>query len=171
MASEIAGAFHRSKRMRSSSAAPDLRPRTKTMGTMTFLLPAGLPADAVQELARASVAGGPDTMPYPTEVTVEQGRLILRRNMDESGYLVVPWTIDGAGCLMSSSPTLMERSQPYQIQVELARGKVNQLRNQTADWLAGGLQMPSALQQEIRAATLAFTRAVTQLPAPGAGPD
>jgi hypothetical protein len=141
------------------------------MGTMTFLLPPGLPADAVQELARASVAGGPDSMPYPTQVTVEEDRLVVRRNMDESGYLLLPWNVEGLGRLMASSPTLIERAQPYQVQVELARGKVNQLRNQAADWLAGGLQMPDALAQDIRTATLAFTRAVTQLPTPQAGPD
>ena len=114
-------------------------------------------------------------MPYPTEVTVENGRLVVRRNMDESGYLVVPWITDGAGCLMSSSPTLMERSQPYQIQVELARGKVNQLRNQAAEWLAGGLQMPAALQQEIRSLYRRWRSLdgpSTQLPGPGrCGPD
>jgi len=138
---------------------------------MTFLLPPGLPADAVQELARASVAGGPDGMPFPTEVAIEQDRLIVRRTMDESGYLLVPWNVEGAGHLMASTPTLMERAPPYQIQVELARGKVNQLRNQAADWLTGGLQMPPALQQDIRDATLAFARAVTQASLPGAGPD
>jgi hypothetical protein len=63
---------------------------------------------------------------------------------------------------------LIERDIPYQIQVELARGKVNQLRNQAADWLSGGLQMPDDLQQHIREATLAFARAVTEAPAPGA---
>jgi hypothetical protein len=135
------------------------------MGTMTFLLPPGLHPEAAQELARASVAGGQDGMPYLTRVTVDQDRLVVSRTMDESGCLVVPWTIEGAGRLMSYSPTLMERSQPYQVQVELARGKINQVRNQAADWLAGGLQMPSGVHQAIRDATLAFTRAVCQLPA------
>jgi hypothetical protein len=138
---------------------------------MTFLLPPGLPADAVQELARASVAGGPDGMPYPTRVNIEPDRLVLHRAVEESGYLAVPWAVEGAGRLMTGSPTLMERSQPYQIRVELARGKVNQLRNQAADWLAGGLQMPTAVQQGIREATLAFTHAVCQLPGPAAGPE
>jgi hypothetical protein len=138
---------------------------------MTFLLPPSLPADAVQELARASVAGGPDSMPFPTQVHLDNARLVVSRNMDESGYLLVPWTIDGAGRVMASSPTLIERDEPYQIQVELARGKVNQLRNQAADWLSGGLLMPAAVHEEIRDATLAFTRAVTQVPSPEAGAD
>jgi Glycosyl hydrolase family 10 len=139
------------------------------MGTMTFLLPPGMPADAVQELHRASVAGGPDGMPYPTEVTIASDRLVVRRNVDESGYLLVPWNIEGAGRLMTASPTLIERDDPYQIQIELARGKVNQLRNQAADWLSGGLLMPEALEQDIRDATLTFARAVTAAPRPGSG--
>ena len=72
---------------------------------------------------------------------------------------------------MTTSPTLMERDPPYQLQVELARGKVNQLRNQAADWLSGGLQMPEALQDDIRDATLAFARAVTDAPSPRAGAE
>jgi hypothetical protein len=132
------------------------------MGTMTFLLPPGLPADAVEELTRACVAGGPDSMPYPTEVAIAEDRLLVRRNVDESGYLIVPWSIEGAGRLMATSPTLMERDAPYHLQVELARGKVNQLRNQAADWLSGGLQMPDRLEDAIRDATLGFARAVTE---------
>jgi hypothetical protein len=131
---------------------------------MNFLLPAGLTTEDAHELARACVVGGPDNMPYPTHVTLDAHRLTLRRNVDESGALVVPWRVPGAGRLMNTSATLIERPEPYHLQLELARGKVNQLRNQTADWLAGGLQVTPDLLQQVRAATLAFTRAVTQLP-------
>jgi hypothetical protein len=47
------------------------------MGTMTFQLPAGLPADAVRELERTCV-GGPDNMPWPTEVHFHNGRMSVR---------------------------------------------------------------------------------------------
>jgi hypothetical protein len=132
---------------------------------MHFLLPASLSADAARELLRACVVGGPDNMPYPTQVRLNNGRLIVTRNVDESGALVVPWQIESpsrAGRLMSSTATLIERTAPYQLAVELARGKVNQLRSQTSDWLAGGLLVSAGLVQQVRAATLAFTRAVTQ---------
>jgi hypothetical protein len=139
------------------------------MGIMTFHLPPGLSAETARELLRACVVGGPDNMPYPTQARVDAGRLFLGRNVDESGALLVPWSVDGAGQLLGSSATLMERSAPYQIQIELARGKVNQVRCQLADWVAGGLQVPSDLQQLVRDATSAFSRAAVQQPAEQAG--
>jgi hypothetical protein len=63
---------------------------------------------------------------------------------------------------MTSSATLMEREASYQLQVELARGKVNQLRCQAADWRTGGLNMPADLSERIREASLAFGRCATQ---------
>ncbi len=131
------------------------------MGTMTFLLPAELSAETVRELERACVAGGPDNMPWPTKVQIEPGRMLLHRDVDESGYLVVPWEIDGAGLIVGATATLMERPVPYHLQVELARGKVNQLRNQASDWQAGGLLLPDDLQEQIRSANRTFGRAVT----------
>jgi hypothetical protein len=134
------------------------------MGTMTFQLPAAPPAAVLADLERACIAGGPDNMPWPTEVQVGPGRLTVRRTADESGYLALPWEVAGAGRLMGTTATLMERPQPYQLQVEQARGKVNQVRCQAADWETGGLVLPDELEQHVREATLAFGRAVTQAP-------
>jgi hypothetical protein len=140
------------------------------MGAIHFQLPGDLSADAVQELERACISGGPDNMPWPTEVRIEADQLtVTRREVDESGALLVPWEINGAGRLMGSTGTLMERAVPYHFQVELARGKVNQLRCQAWDWLAGGLQMPDGLAEQIHEASLTFCRAVTALPTKQAG--
>ncbi len=141
------------------------------MGTMTFLLPGDLGADAVRELERACVAGGPDNMPWPTEVRVEGDRLLVRRGVDESGYLVAPWAINGTGRLMGATATLMEREQPYQVQLELARGKVNQLRCQASDWRTGGLQVLPTLEEQIHQVSLAFGHAVTRQPSDETGPQ
>jgi hypothetical protein len=134
------------------------------MGVMSFLLPSGLSADALSELQRACVAGGPDNMPWPTHSHVEADHLIVSRAVEESGTLTVPWDIDGAGRLMSSTATLMERPSPYSLPVEIARGKINQLRNQSADWRAGGLSLPPELAGAVQDVTSAFGRAVTQPP-------
>lgn len=132
------------------------------MGQINFLLPAGLTPDAVRELQRASVAGGQDVMPYPTDLIIDNGQMSARRTVDESGALLAPWRIDGAGCLMLGSATLMERLEPYHLPMELARGKVNQLRGQAADWLMGGLCVSGELAEQLHQANRAFTRAVAQ---------
>ncbi len=134
------------------------------MGTMTFQLPANLPADAARELKRTCMAGGPDNMPWPTSLHFTPGQLSVSRVVDESGYLVVPWPIDGRGLMMGASATLIERPRPYNLLVELARGKVNQVRCQASDWRAGGLVMTPELEQNIRKVGLAFAHAVAGVP-------
>jgi hypothetical protein len=130
------------------------------MGTMTFQIPAQLPGEAVRELERTCLAGGPDNMPYPTELYISGNTLNLTRAVDDSGHLVAPWFVDGFGRLMGSSATLSERPEPYNLLVELARGKVNQVRCQAADWQAGGLQLAAELESRIDEASLTFGRAV-----------
>jgi len=134
------------------------------MGTMTFHLPASLPADAARELKRTCMAGGPDNMPWQTGLQFTPGQLSISRVVEESGYLVVPWAIDGRGLLMGTSATLIERPRPYNLLVELARGKVNQVRCQASDWRVGGLVVSPELEQRLRAAGLAFAHAVAGVP-------
>lgn len=110
-------------------------------------------------------------MPYPTQVVVENGQIVLSRHVDESGCLLVPWSVNGTGRVMVSSATLMERASPYQLTLELARGKVNQVRGQASDWNMGGLFMPEALTHQIRQSALAFSKAVTRVPDPQAGDE
>lgn len=131
------------------------------MGTMIFNLPSGQPEPPGADLDRACIAGGYDNMPAPTQVDRPPGQLRLLRDVDESGCLVVPWEINEAGRLMGASATLIERPTPYQLAVELARGKVNQLRGQANDWRSAGLQLPSELDALIRLGGLTFGRAAT----------
>ncbi len=134
------------------------------MGTMTFQLPSALNGDALRELERTCLAGGPDNMPWPTQLVLEPTQVRVQRPVDESGYLVIPWTLEDFGQLMGATATLMERPTPYNLMVELARGKVNQVRCQAWDWGVGGLQIPPALEQKIRDASLTFGRAIAALP-------
>jgi hypothetical protein len=131
------------------------------MGTMTFQLPAAVSPDTARELKRTCMAGGPDNMPWPTQLHFSADQLRVSRVVDESGYLIVPWTIDGRGRLMGTSATLIERPRPYNLLVELARGKVNQVRCQAFDWRAGGLQLTPELEKQIDDASKAFGRAIT----------
>ena len=136
------------------------------MGKMTFQLPAGLPADAARELERSCLAGGPDNMPQPTQTRVNGELLTLSHNEDESSYLVAPWPIDSLGQLTGTTATLMERAAPYRLLLELARGKINQVRCQAADWRQLGLHIGPLLQNQIHEATTAFGNAVSVAAAP-----
>jgi hypothetical protein len=130
------------------------------MGMISFLLPENLLADQAKELDCACISGGPDNMPWPSDSQFESPRLTIRRAVEESGYLVVPWQLPGRGSLMGSSSTLMERDAPYDLLIELARGKVNQVRCQLHDWCMGGLQISPEIGKSVREAGLAFGRAL-----------
>ncbi len=136
------------------------------MGMLQFLLPPNLPSSALAELKRGCITGGQDNMPFLTTVTAEPGILSLSRQDNESGCAAVPWLADRAGTLMSSTATLIEKPTPYPLVLELARGKVNQLRNQMADWLFGGLNTPPTLPAAIREATASLGRAIASAPLP-----
>ncbi len=134
------------------------------MGKMTFQLPGGLSADVARELERTCMAGGPDNMPWPTDLHFTPGQMAVLRSVDESGYLVTPWTVDGLGLLMGTSATLIERNHSYRLLTELARGKINQVRCQASDWRMGGLQLAPDLEKAITEASNAFGRAITSPP-------
>jgi hypothetical protein len=130
------------------------------MGIMTFQLPAGLAQDSVRELERSCLVGGPDNMPWNCAVSIRQGRLQIERMVEDSGYLAAPWPIQQAGQFIGQSATLMERAAPYQFLVEMARGKVNQIRTQANEWQAGGLLVADELEHAINEASQAFGHVV-----------
>ena len=138
------------------------------MGVMTFRVPADL-ADAVaDDLPRTSVAGGHDRAPTPTHAALEEGILVLDRDQGESGPVYVPWDVRRVGHVVTPTTTLMERVRPYHLSVELARGKINQVRNQYADWQGGGLSPSPDVEAMLKGATARFGQALLDAPAPAA---
>ncbi len=130
------------------------------MGTMTFLFPAQLSPALLRDLRCACPSGGADNMPVPADVEVEDGRLTLRRNAKESICLNIPWAIEGVGRLMGSTATLAPRQPPYQLVIELARGKLHQVRSQASDWRSSGLQISATLDDDIRNLHSVFCQAL-----------
>jgi hypothetical protein len=122
-------------------------------------------------MQRASRAGGLDRTPVPTRVRLEPDRMVISRDIDESGTLLVPWHVEDFGWLMGATATLIERDDPYHFQVELVRGKLNQVRNQAAEWESVGLQTSAAFEESLVAATRHFAEALLGLPAPQANRD
>lgn len=139
------------------------------MGTVSFFVPDPLPDAHRSALDTACLAGGYDTTPVPTRRTLAPGRLTLARDGTESGCVMVAWPAAGlpAGTV-SLTATLRERPEPYHLGVELARGRVNRLRTQTAEWRHIGLQLDPDDAAELRALTRRFGDLVLAPDAPGA---
>jgi hypothetical protein len=131
------------------------------MGTVTLLLPDPVPAAAESALGEICFAGGYDMAPQPVEVVRQRDRILLHRPEADSGFLMVPWVIENLGPVVIHTSTIRQRAEPYRLSVELARGKLNHLRNQTAEWTDIGLELSPLFRERLRAANAIFGKAAT----------
>ena len=134
------------------------------MGSMSFQLPNSLPPAAETLLKQASFAAGYDQTPSPTRVRIENRILHVSRDTDESGYLFLPWPVGPVGAMVTTTSTLRERAEPYNLMVELARGKLNQVRTQTGEWREMGLRTPSDFNRDLEEVHRLFGTAVLNQP-------
>jgi hypothetical protein len=104
---------------------------------------------------------GQEDLPWFARVYFSGDHLVVERNESESGRVFVPWRIGERGPLLIGTATLMERNEPYLLEVELARGMLNTLRNQLAQWEQMGLVVPKGLANSVREGTVEFARAAT----------
>jgi hypothetical protein len=128
------------------------------MGQLRFRLPKDFAGEADLRLAYVT---GQDRSPARAEVSVRDGVLVVAREAPESGRLHVPWPVRGHGRPVVATATLAERPEPYNLAVELARGKLNDVRNQLADWQQMGLAVSRELAADLHGARRAFARAAT----------
>jgi hypothetical protein len=117
---------------------------------------------------RSAYLTGLDRTPQRTAVEVRPGLLICQSETPESARLNVAWPVPGHGAPILTTATLGERREPYDLAVELARGRLNDLRNQAADWRQVGLSTDATLDDLIRQATESFARAATRRDEPAA---
>jgi hypothetical protein len=130
------------------------------MGVLKFrLTPADLPT-RLPEMRKAFISGQ-DRTPSRTNVELRPGLLVCQRDNPESGRVHTPWPVAGFGMPVVATATLGERVEAYDLGVELARGKLNEVRNQLADWRMMGLRTPAELDHWLGQAQHAFAKAAT----------
>ncbi len=129
------------------------------MGQVGFLVPLRefLPAEAPQ---RAYVAAL-DQLPWQTRVTTTATGLLVERSENESGYFHILWNTAARGPLVLITGTIVEREEPYNLPVELARGVICRLRNQVGGWEAAGLTPPPTVIAQLQQALRRFVTAAT----------
>ena len=109
------------------------------MGVMKFRLPSSDPSRKLTDYRKAYITGL-DRTPGRLAVELRNGLMTCVRETTESGRVFVPWPIEGHGMPLVGTATLAERPAPYILPVELARGKLNDVRNQLSDWIQMGLR-------------------------------
>jgi hypothetical protein len=138
---------------------PQLKAGVRFMGQLRLVIPR--PERLAPAAAEQAYLAGAEGIPWECTTTQSGTSLAIERDTRESGYLYFPWNVPGRGLVMLCSGSLMERSKPYLLPVELARGTINRLRNQVSGWELGGMTMPAGLAPLMLAATTAFARAAT----------
>jgi hypothetical protein len=130
------------------------------MGVMNFRLPPN-EANRQEPDYRKAYITGLDRTPGRLAIELRNGLMTCTRESTESGRLFVPWPIEGFGMPLVGTATLAERIAPYTLAVELARGKLNDIRNQLSDWLQLGLRSTPQLEKKLSEAQKAFVIAAT----------
>lgn len=124
------------------------------MGLMRLTI---TPPDRItEEMAQQSYLCGLDRVPWKGWVRWQPGELTIQRAVSESGNLHIPWQVEGHGLVTLSTATLRERPEPYRLPLELARGKIGQVRNQLAEWQMLGLTVPAIVRETLREAIRTF---------------
>ncbi len=114
---------------------------------------------------------GQDDLPWFSHAYFSGDQLIIERNEDESGRVYVPWRIGHSSPVLINTSTLTERDRPYLLEVELARGMLNNLRNQIAQWETMGLVVTKGLSDGVLESTSEFSRAATTQDDPATAVD
>jgi hypothetical protein len=140
------------------------------MGVMRFVVhPTGLFADW-PEVHRAYITGV-DQSAWPTRIEVVGNQILCRRQNPDSGKLNIVWPVPGFGRPVLATSSLPEREHSYNLAVELARGKIVQVRNQLAVWQAAGMTIPDEFVPLHRAAHQLLARSVAVEHAPAEAAD
>jgi hypothetical protein len=136
------------------------------MGVMRFVVHSPHVLEQWPEIYRAYISGV-DGRVFPTRIEVDGGLVTCRRPVADSGRFNVAMPVPGFGVPMVSTASLPEREEPYLLPLELARGKIAQLRDQVAAWEVAGMILPEALRDPARQAHQFFNRATSCQDQPG----
>jgi hypothetical protein len=130
------------------------------MGLMRFVVhPESLLADW-PEVHRGYLAAA-DGRVFPTRIEVFDNMVLCRRTSSESARFCVGWPVPDHGRPVICTASLPEREQPYLLAVELARGKIVQIRNQASQWEVAGMEIPRPFAQFSSEAHRLFARAAS----------
>ena len=128
------------------------------MGVMRFAVHPPNLLDATSEISQAFLCGF-DGRVFQSRIEQDAATLTFRRVNSESGKFHIPYPVAGFGRPIVSTATLREHENPYCLALELARGKICQVRNQLAVWESLGMQIPEDFAVAHRLAHRLFAQA------------
>ncbi len=130
------------------------------MGLIRFAVHPALLIDDWPEVYRGYLTGA-DGRVFSTRIEIDGGIIGCRRTSSESSKFHVAWPVLGFGRPVVATASLPERDEPYLLPVELARGKIVQVRNQASQWELSGMRVPPEFAEPSRLAHRAFAKAAS----------
>lgn len=128
------------------------------MGLMRFAVDPPELLEHWPEVQRGYLSGA-DGRIFATRIELADGIVGCRRSSHESCKFHVPWPVEGFGRPVLNTASLPERDAPYVLAVELARGKLVQIRNQAGAWELAGMTIPPEYSPLMKDAQRQFGRA------------
>ncbi len=141
------------------------------MGVLRFWIPQQLPIELRSGINQSFRAGDYDHSPLPTRIEVQEDQLLLYWQRDESSLTHIPWKIPGVGQILNRTATLIESPSNYRLTIEMTRGKLNQVRNQLADWESNGLIVWQQIRDILHQATHYLGQGILESPSPSPSPE
>lgn len=119
----------------------------------------GAPAKKV-DLAGAYLVGN-DRVPLRADLKFSKGEIVYDSRTRGAAALSIMWPVPRHGRLMLETPRLQERRQPYDLHVELARGRMMRISQKREDWGLYDFQEGESLYREIDGARDLLIEAMT----------
>ncbi|MEZ6133452.1 MAG: hypothetical protein R3C53_00945 [Pirellulaceae bacterium] len=104
---------------------------------------------------------GIEGIPWQCHHHVSGDQFSIGREIDESGKLNIVWPTRGSGNICLSTTSLRVTPEPYSLIVEIARGTISRLKNQTSEWQRVGLKLPEGFFPLAEESLSQFLHAVT----------
>ena len=92
----------------------------------------GQPAKRMN-LASAYLIGS-DDVPLRADISFKDGLITCKKRAGGPAGLAVPWEVEGVGTVMLETGRVLDRTEPYILSVELARGRLTRINQKIEDW-------------------------------------
>lgn len=119
----------------------------------------GAPAKKL-DLSSAYLVGA-DRVPLRADLKFVDGQVHSDARSRGAAALAILWTVPGVGRIMLETTRLMDRDEPYNLHVELARGQLMRISQKREDWGLYDFKEGEPLYAEVEAARKILVEALT----------
>ncbi|WP_437185512.1 endo-1,4-beta-xylanase [Planctomicrobium sp. SH668] len=130
------------------------------MGGMRFLVHSPITGVRSHDLL-GSYCSALDGRVVPCQIWLSERELVCERQGTESVKLNVIWRLRSGEDVLLSTTSLRDRNEPYSLALELARGKLAEIRESLANWVSMGMVVPDVVTESIRNSFNGLTKAGT----------